>query len=81
MGRSSSKMLSHPDVDGTEVADAKQICDKFNVNNEIPSNNSSMYLWHTTESEVLAAAKNLKKNGKINDISKCFLSSELWFCL
>ena len=32
-----------------------------NVNFEISFNSSSMYLWHTTDSEVLAATKNLKK--------------------
>ena len=82
MGRSSSKVLSHLDVDGIEVTDAKQVCDKFNshftmnpksihdsipspnVNFQIPSNNSSRYLRHSTEREVLAATENLKKNAR-----------------
>ena len=79
MGRTSSKMLSHLDVDGIEVTGVKQICGKFNsqftmnpkslldslpspnVIIEFPSNNSSMYLCHAIESEVLTATKNLKK--------------------
>ena len=44
-----------------------------NINFGFPSNNSSVFLWHTAESDVLAATKNIKKNYKLSDILERFL--------
>ena len=52
IGKSSSIVLSHLDIAGTEVTDVKQLCDKFNshftmnsksVHDSIPSYNANFY--------------------------------------